>query len=141
MTEDQFRADLTKNYGAMNQFGISRANAPFFLPPYEWYNQTIADWTAEMGLRLVNFTPGTGSNADYTTPSMKNYAGSDAIMERIKAYEAKDPNGLNGFILLMHLGAGPERTDKFYSRLDGLIDWLRSKKYQPVRIDQLLSLR
>ncbi len=35
-----------------------------------WYNAQISAWTAERGLTLVNFTPGTRSNADYTTPDM-----------------------------------------------------------------------
>jgi hypothetical protein len=123
----------------MHSFGISKADAPFFLPPYEWHNQTIADWTAAQNLTLVNFTPGTGSNADYTTPSMKNYASSDSILKRIKTYEVKDPNGLNGFILLMHIAAGPDRTDKFYSHLNELIALLKSKSYRAVRIDRLIS--
>ena len=139
VTKEQFDQDLAKNYEAMQQFGINKSAAHYFLPPYEWHNETIAEWTSANGLQLVNFTPGTGSNADYTTPSMKNYASSDAILQRIKAYQAKDPNGLNGFILLMHIGAGPERTDKFYSRLPELIEWLRSKNYEIVRIDQLFS--
>ena len=60
-------------------------------------------------------------------------------MDSIKSYEGKDPAGLNGFILLMHIGAGPKRTDKFYDRLDPLIMWLRSKNYEMVRVDDLLS--
>ena len=73
------------------------------------------------------------------TAQDKNYISSDAIFDSIKTYEAKDPNGLNGFILLMHIGAGPGRTDKFYDKLDPLIVWLRSKNYEMVRIDELLS--
>jgi len=92
-----------------------------------------------MGLRLINFTPGTRSNADYTTPGMKNYVSSEAIMQRLREYEARDAAGLNGFILLLHIGVGPERTDKFYDRLDELISWLRRNKYHLVRIDQLLE--
>jgi hypothetical protein len=60
-------------------------------------------------------------------------------MAKIKEYEAKDPAGLNGFILLTHIGAGPKRTDKFYDHLDELIVWLRSKNYQMVRIDDLMK--
>jgi len=60
-------------------------------------------------------------------------------MQRIKEYEALDPAGLNGFILLLHIGVAPERTDKFYKRLDDLIKWLGRNKYQVVRIDQLLG--
>jgi hypothetical protein len=70
---------------------------------------------------------------------MKNYVGSEVIMQGIKEYEGRDPAGLNGFILLMHIGVAPERTDKFYDRLDELISWLRRNKYQMVRIDQLLK--
>jgi peptidoglycan/xylan/chitin deacetylase (PgdA/CDA1 family) len=70
---------------------------------------------------------------------MKNYAPSDAIFKRLKDYEAKDANGLNGFLLLLHIGAAPERTDKFYNRLDELIDFLKSKNYQMARIEQLLK--
>jgi hypothetical protein len=92
-----------------------------------------------MNLQLVNFTSGTGSNADYTTPEMKNYAPSDAIFKRLKDYEAKDANGLNGFILLLHIGTAPERTDKFYNRLNELIDFLKAKNYEPVRIEELLK--
>lgn len=139
ISREQFEQDLNKNYLAMQAFGISKNNARFFLPPFEWYNRSISDWTEGMGLRLINYTPGTRSNADYTTPEMKNYVSSEAIMQRIKEYEALDAAGLNGFILLLHIGVAPERTDKFYDRLDDLIGWLRRKRYRVVRIDQLLK--
>lgn len=138
VSQAEFEKDLNKNYAVMQEFGIKNRAAPYFLPPFEWYNQTISDWTARQGLQLVNFTSGTGSNADYTTPEMKNYASSEAIFNRIKNYEAKDANGLNGFLLLLHIGTAPERTDKFYNRLDELIDFLKSKNYKIVRIEQLL---
>ena len=60
-------------------------------------------------------------------------------MKRIKEYESKDPNGLNGFVLLTHIGSGPKRTDKFHTKIDELIAWLKEKRYEPVRIDELLS--
>jgi len=69
---------------------------------------------------------------------MKNYVSSDTILKSIKDYESKDPAGLNGFILLLHVGVSPECTDKFHQHLGELLDWLKTKKYQLVRIDQLL---
>jgi endoglucanase len=137
VTQSEFEKDLARNYAEMRKFGITKTEARYFLPPFEWYNRTIADWTRDFGLQLVNFTSGTGSNADYTTPSMKNYRSSPEILDRIKAYEAKDPNGLNGFILLLHIGTDPERTDKFYDRLGELVEFLRSKNYKLIRIDEL----
>jgi peptidoglycan/xylan/chitin deacetylase (PgdA/CDA1 family) len=138
VSREEFEKDLTKNYAAMQKFGIAKRDAQFFLPPFEWFNRSISDWTAAFGLQLVNFSSGTGSNADYTTPAMKNYASSEAIFNKIKNYEAQDANGLNGFILLLHVGTDAGRTDKFYNRLHELIDFLKSKNYQMVRIEQLL---
>jgi peptidoglycan/xylan/chitin deacetylase (PgdA/CDA1 family) len=139
VTREQFEQDLNRNYASMRLFGIKKSGARFFLPPFEWYNQKISDWTASLGLQLINFTSGTRSHADFTTPAMKNYLSSASIMESIRQYEARDPNGLNGFILLSHIGVAPERQDKFYEHLGELLDWLESRGYRSVRIDELLN--
>lgn len=141
VSREQFEQDLNNNYAVMQTFGIEKNNARLFLPPFEWYNETISNWTAQMNLQLINFTPGTRSNADYTTPAMKNYVTSKEIIRRIKEYEAKDSAGLNGFILLLHIGVEPERTDKFYNQLGELIEWLKVKNYELVRVDQLLQAK
>ena len=139
ISRKEFEQDLNRNYASMRVFGISKTDARYFLPPFEWYNQNISDWTVGLNLQLINFTSGTRSNADYTTPEMKTYVNSKAILESIKQYEAKDPVGLNGFILLLHVGVAPARTDKFYEYLKELIEWLKSKNYELVRIDELLA--
>lgn len=139
ISRNVFEQDLRKNYAAMKTFGITRNDARYFLPPYEWYNRTIGDWAVQINLRLINYSPGTRSNADYTTPDLKNYIASEDILKSIKKYERENPDGLNGFILLTHIGVAPERTDKFYKHLNELIDWLQSNRYQTVRIDRLLA--
>jgi len=111
----------------------------YFLPPYEWYNDTIAAWTKEFNKQLINYTPGTLSHADYTTTKDKNYRSSETIYNSIIDYEKAKPAGLNGFILLMHIGAGPERTDKFYKKLPELIKYLKQKGYHFQTVDQLLK--
>lgn len=135
----EFAHDLHRNYKAMGAFGINPGSASFFLPPYEWYNDTIARWTAKLGLRLINYTPGTLSHADYTTPLMKNYRNSETIHRSILDYENQHPSGLNGFMLLFHMGTGPGRTDKFYSRLPVLITELKAKGYTFQTVEQLLG--
>jgi peptidoglycan/xylan/chitin deacetylase (PgdA/CDA1 family) len=67
------------------------------------------------------------------------YVGSDAVMNSILTYEVKSTNGLNGFILLVHIGTDPRRTDKFYKRLPELINELKDRGYQFVRIDEMLN--
>lgn len=138
VTRDEFRADILANYQIMKAFGIAPDDAPWFIPPYEWYNREIVAWAEELGLILFNFSPGTSSNADYTTPDMPEYLSSDAIWDRIWACERADPDGFNGFIMLIHIGTDPARTDKLYLRLGNLIDELHAKGYRLVRIDQLL---
>ncbi len=134
VTQQEFIKDLQLNFAAMKKLGIT--NARYFLPPYEWYNDSIAAWTKQQNLQLINFTAGTKSTADYTTPDMKNYRSSAEIYNSITELEAT--KGLNGFILLVHTGTDPKRTDKLYNRLNELVLFLKQKGYSFKRIDQLL---
>jgi endoglucanase len=139
LTEQQFSMDLADNYAAMASHGIEANKANYFLPPYEWYNDSIAAWTKRFGIQLINYTRGTKSAADYTTEADKNFRDSETILKSITGYESGKPAGLNGFILLLHAGAGPGRTDKFYNKLPELIKYLKTKGYQFIRIDELLK--
>lgn len=121
----------------MGKIGLKIESPRYFIPPYEWYNQDISDWAEAMGVQIVNFTPGTTSNADYTTPDMKNYLSSETIYNRILTYE--DEHSLNGFLLLIHIGTDPKRTDKLYNRLDDLIRELKKRGYEFKSINTLLK--
>jgi peptidoglycan/xylan/chitin deacetylase (PgdA/CDA1 family) len=135
ISSEEFNKDVVSNEKELLRFGIHN-NKKIFLPAYEWYNDSIAGWTNKLGYQLINYTPGTLSHADYTVPLEKNYRSSDVIFQSIKKYEQKHSAGLNGFILLMHIGTGPERTDKFYYRLPQLLQWLKIKGYKFMTVDQ-----
>ena len=135
VTRQSFSIDLLANLAVMRDLGVDKVK--YFLPPYEWYNDSIAQWTSELGLQLINYTPGTLSHADYTTPEDKNYRSSETIYKSIIDFESQ--SGLDGFILLMHIGTDANRTDKFYKRLPRLIDYLKGKGYQFRTIDRLLA--
>lgn len=140
VTEDEFKNDLRANYQKMASHGIRSSDAPYFIPPYEWYNSLITKWTNELDFQLVNFTPGTRSTADYTYPEMEGrYVSSGEIYRSIIDHEKKDPCGLNGFILLIHIGTDPRRTDKFYDKLDTLLTVLEEKGYTFVTITGLFD--
>jgi peptidoglycan/xylan/chitin deacetylase (PgdA/CDA1 family) len=131
VTKEIFRDDLLSNYAEMERFGIKRHDATYFMPPFEWYNNHISAWTKELGLVLVNFTPGTYSNADWTHPELgSQYLSADTIYARILRYEETTPAGLNGFLLLTHIGTDPRRKDKFYVRLEDLITELKRRGYR-----------
>jgi len=139
VTKEEFTKDLLANLDLMHAVGVNRSKAKFFLPPYEWYNDSIATWTKELGMQLINYTPGTLSAADYTTPSDKNYRTSDVIYRSIVDHESHSTSGLDGFILLMHIGTDPKRIDKFYKRLPGLISHLKSKGYHFQSLKNMLQ--
>lgn len=111
----------------------------YFLPPYEWYNDSISAWCKEADIQLINYTLGTLSHTDYTTAKDRNYRSSEIIYNSIINYEKTKPSGLNGFILLMHIGAGPDRKDKFFYRLPSLIRYLKQKGYHFQTVDQILK--
>jgi peptidoglycan/xylan/chitin deacetylase (PgdA/CDA1 family) len=129
VTRTEFDSDLAANVEQLNKSGVPAESVRYFLAPYEWYNKTIDDWSASNGLKLINFTPGTGTNADYTTPDMKNYNSSKVLTDQLVKFENTNPEGLKGAIILIHCGTHPDRTDKFYHSLDQLIDILTDKGY------------
>ncbi len=133
VSKEEFVKDVVDNLAELKKQGID--HAPYYMPPYEWYNAEISTWAKELELQIVNFTPGTLSNADYTTPDMKNYRSSEVIYESIIQLERK--KSLNGFILLVHMGTHPDRKDKFYLKLPQMFDALQD--YEWVRIDELLK--
>jgi endoglucanase len=136
VTRDSMQRDLRANYAAMETLGI-RMKSRLFIPPYEWWDETIAGWCREMGVQIINFTPGTGTNADYTHPEMgASYRSSDTLVQRLLRFE--DRRGLGGAMVLVHIGTDPRRTDKFYELLPLLIDTLRKRGYRFVRVDTLL---
>lgn len=142
VSQDDFDNDLMNNIQALRPFrrrGPRGGGARFWLPAYEWYNQDIVNWSKALRFTLVNFTPGTRSNADYTQESDTTFVSSQTIFDSIVKKEREDPDGLNGFLLLMHLGAGPGRKDKMHEHFGELLDYLGKRGYEFVRIDELLE--
>ncbi len=129
VTKKQFDDDITANLEQLNKFGIQSEVVKYFLPPYEWNNHQITKWSADRKMQLINFTPGVGTNADYTTPDLANYKSSKELNERLMKFEMMNPDHLNGAIVLIHLGTHPDRKDKFYNSLDQIIEKLSKKGY------------
>jgi endoglucanase len=141
VTKDSLLGDLITSKQAIGKAGVKEKNRTnYFIPPYEWWNQETADWLGEAGMQVFSFTPGTTSNADYTYPEMgKSYRTSDEIITNIKRFNETRKAGLNGIVLLIHAGTDPRRKDKFYSKLDELIEYLKKEGYAFKKADELLQ--
>jgi peptidoglycan/xylan/chitin deacetylase (PgdA/CDA1 family) len=139
ITHEQFTADMQENLNTIQQQNIAIHHPQYFIPPYEWWNDSIAAWSKELDLKLFCFTPGIRTNADYTYPEMGNpYKSSEWILQSLKNQFSQNKNAFNGAIILIHAGTDPRRKDKLYNRVDELIDWLKEEGYSFKRIDELL---
>jgi peptidoglycan/xylan/chitin deacetylase (PgdA/CDA1 family) len=136
-----FKTDLRANISDLKKLGglpDGDRKPVYFIPPYEWYNADHVAWARGDGVLLFNFTPGSGSNRDYAPEGHKRFVPSEKLIDDILAYERKDPHGLNGFLLLLHLGS--QRKDKVHPHLARLLDELAQRGYTFVRVDEMLDL-
>ncbi|MBN3518790.1 polysaccharide deacetylase family protein [Algoriphagus lutimaris] len=129
--EQVIQQDIIDNLKELENLGV---HPDIFLPPYEWYNKKVVEIAEGLEQLTINFSSGTRSNADYTSPDMENYVDSSTILESIYNYEIS--YGLNGFHLLIHPGTTPQRQDKFYMKLKELIIELRSRGYNFVKLSR-----
>lgn len=139
VSREEFRADLEANFARYDALQLKAKPGRFFIPPFEHYNQQIVDWANGFGWVVINYTPGTRSHADYTGEADKNFTAAQVIFDSIVKREQTDPHGLNGFILLLHIGSGPGRADKFHRRFGELLDHLTVQGYEFIRVDELLA--
>ena len=138
VTRDSFLKDLKANLKALENVGVDSRNLSYYIPSYEWYNSETVDWAKAVGLYSINYTPGIRTAADYTFPEMGGrYMSSTAILENLWSYEARF--GLNGFLVLIHMGTDDRRKDKLYHHLDDMISILKGKGYQLVDVPDLLK--
>ncbi len=139
VSREEFEKDLKKNIDDLCAMGARREAITWWIPPYEWYNENISEWSLGMGIRLFNFTPGTLSHTDYTEADANNYRPNLKIYQSILDYESSHADGLNGFLLLTHVGASPKRPEKFFKYLPALLDELQRRGYTFPRLDEMLS--
>lgn len=127
VTRDSLIQDLKLNMVELEKFGISREDAKWFLPPYEYYNSENVKWLEVAGMNVMNLTPGTATAADYTIPSMPNYRTAQGLINALMNFEEK--NNLNGAIILIHPGIESSRPDPLYLRLGEIIKTLKKRGY------------
>ncbi|UIR56092.1 polysaccharide deacetylase family protein [Sphingobacterium sp. SRCM116780] len=139
VTKDSFVHDLEANFRELEKLGFRVNDNKYYIPSYEWYNKDIVAWSKEMGYIPVNYTPGLRTAADYTYPEMGKKYLSSADIEKGIWKENEKADGLNGFIILVHMGTDARRKDKFYDHLGKMIDQLKTEGYQFVDIRTLLQ--
>lgn len=139
VTREAFERDVRDNLRELARFGVEPAAVRYWVPSYEWFNREVSAWSLALGLQVFSFTPGPRANADYTSENDPRFVSSAQIVENLLTRERDDPRGLNGFVILQHVGAGPGRRDKMHDHLGGLLAELKRRGYEFVRVNELLD--
>ena len=132
VSPDSLRRDLLRNVEALAAVGVPAAAQTWYLPPYEYYNDEAVKISENVGLKVLNLTPGSLTNSDYTDPSMRGYRPSQQLFDHVLQMDEKGQ--LSGALLLIHPGVVDSRPDKFYDRLDELMTALKKRGYRFDRI-------
>jgi peptidoglycan/xylan/chitin deacetylase (PgdA/CDA1 family) len=118
--------------------------APFWRAPYGEYNRQICGWALEAGYIHVGWRPGRTWSQNLDTNDWVPDAGNPAYKSPHEVFAkivniAAQPGGLNGGIILMHLGTERKsRSEQVHIILGRLIDTLRDMGYEPVTVSELL---
>ena len=140
VTKDSFERDISQNLASMKAAGITLFRPQLFIPPYEWWNDSIAAWSKANGLTLINFTPDIRTNADYTWPELgASYKSSEWLLDWLNETLTNHPEKFNGALVLIHAGTDERRKDKFYTKLKEMIAAFRQKGFRIRRVDELLK--
>jgi peptidoglycan/xylan/chitin deacetylase (PgdA/CDA1 family) len=117
--------------------------APFWRAPFGEHNDEIRGWAAEIGYRHISWTRGAGVAEDLDTRdwvadrSSRIYRSRAEIVDRLLAFGQGRPEGLNGGIVLMHLGTN-RRTDRPHEALPKILATLQGRGYRLVNVSELL---
>ncbi len=115
-------------------FGIHMK--PYWRAPFGEINNEVLFWAAELGYRHIGWSYRCDSWDWVADPASSLYRSSKAIEDHF--LEMENSNGLNGRIILMHLGS--ERKDDFaYLTLASLIEELKNRNYKFLKVSELLK--
>jgi peptidoglycan/xylan/chitin deacetylase (PgdA/CDA1 family) len=119
--------------------------APFWRAPYGELNRQICGWALEAGYIHVGWRPGRSwaynldTNDWVPDESHPGYKSPREVFGKIVNIASR-PGGLNGGIILMHLGTERKsRSEQVHIILGKLIDELRGMGYEPVAVSELLG--
>jgi peptidoglycan/xylan/chitin deacetylase (PgdA/CDA1 family) len=146
------RAEVTRDFlhkelnDAAHDFSklTGKKFTPLWRAPYGEHNLEIRQWAAELGYRHIGWTLGHDQEgnmdtmdwvADTTSPA---YLTADEILEKVLNFGNGSEAAANGAIVIMHLGT--QRSGDFpHQKLADIIDGLRERGYQLVRVSEMIN--
>ncbi len=118
--------------------------APLWRAPYGERNSRICTWGRAAGYMHVGWRQGHTWRVTLDThdwipdEETPGYRSPDEVMDKIMTLATRKPHGINGGIILMHLGTKRENPDEqVHLILGGLIDSLRNMGYRFVTVGEM----
>ncbi len=111
---------------------------PYWRAPFGEYNAEILTWAAEAGYLHIYWTGSFDTHDWVTDESSALFHKPLEVYDSIMTEENKNPYGLNGVIMLMHLGS-QRNGNHIFEILPRLINSIRERGYVPVNVTQLLN--
>jgi peptidoglycan/xylan/chitin deacetylase (PgdA/CDA1 family) len=110
---------------------------PYWRAPYGEYNPEILTWAAEVGYLHIRWTTDFDTYDWVVDESSKLYRTPEQVYEHFISVDDEHPNGLNGVIVLMHLGSH-RNGNHVFEALPKLIETIRARGYEVGSISDLL---
>lgn len=121
-------------------FAISgRHLMPYWRAPYGEYNNDILKWAAKAGYIHIRWSQGFDTYDWVTDESSRLFRTPEEIFTHFQTQNQKQQFGLNGVIVLMHLGS-QRNGNHVYLALPKLIPYLKREGYKLHKISQLLQI-
>lgn len=111
---------------------------PYWRAPYGEYNDDILRWAAAAGYRHVRWSRGFDTYDWVTDESSRLFRTPRQIFDHFQTQDRRQPAGLNGVIVLMHLGS-QRNGNHVFQALPELISYLRQRGYKISKISELLQ--
>lgn len=111
--------------------------APYWRAPFGEANRDIVSWAEEAGYRHVSWSPKLDSLDWVADQSSPLYKGPEQILRGILGQADRAPGGVDGGIILMHLGTERAGEDGAHLILEPLIGQLRERGYSFVDVEKV----
>jgi peptidoglycan/xylan/chitin deacetylase (PgdA/CDA1 family) len=144
ITRASITSELTAPEHLLSELAGGLRFAPFWRAPFGEYNQEICEWALDAGYIHICWRQGGSWRVNLDTNDWVANEASPAYKTPQEVFDkiiniASTPGGLNGGIILMHLGTERrQRTQQVHTILGKLIDTLRNMDYKPVTVSTLL---
>jgi peptidoglycan/xylan/chitin deacetylase (PgdA/CDA1 family) len=136
VTEDFVRDQLLKA-AELYKLITGKNMAPYWRAPFGEFNSEILAWAHAAGFNAVYWTPHLDTLDWVASPADPLFRTPQQILAGLLKRAATGPDGVDGGIILMHLGSERPQNQRVDVILPPLIESLKRENYRFVTVDQV----